>query len=57
MVTPQKWQKHYGKSSDKEHSRQLANRLFPSLADRLNRKKDDGSAEALLIAKYGSEQK
>jgi crossover junction endodeoxyribonuclease RuvC len=57
MVTPQKWQKHYGKSSDKEHSRQLANRLFPSLADRLNRKKDDGRAEALLIAKYGSEQK
>tara|TARA_R110000822_G_scaffold307920_1_gene435409 strand:- start:4 stop:441 length:438 start_codon:yes stop_codon:yes gene_type:complete len=57
LVTPQKWQKHFGKSSDKAHSLKLAGRFYPHLADRLKRKKDDGRAEALLIARYGSEQK
>jgi hypothetical protein len=57
LVTPQKWQKHFSKGSDKDHSRLLATRLYPQLADKFKRKKDDGRAEALLIAKYGSEQK
>jgi hypothetical protein len=30
--------------------------MFPDLAGQFVRKKDDGRAEALLIAKYGSEQ-
>jgi crossover junction endodeoxyribonuclease RuvC len=57
LVTPQKWQKHFGKSKDKDQSRLLATRLYPQLADKFKQKKDDGRAEALLIAKYGSEQK
>ena len=57
LVTPQKWKKSYGLSKEKELSRLLANRLFPALSDQLKLKKHDGRSEALLIAKYGSEQK
>ena len=57
LVTPQKWKKHFGLSKEKDHSRLLATRLYPSMADQFARKKDDGRAEAILIAKYGSEQK
>jgi len=57
LVTPQKWKKHFGLSKEKDHSRLLATRLYPSMADKFIRKKDDGRAEAILIAKYGSEQK
>ena len=57
LVPPQRWQKHFGKSKDKDHSRLLATRLYPDLASQFVRVKDDGRAEALLIARYGSEQK
>ena len=57
LVTPQKWQKHFGKSKDKDYSRLLASRLYPNQAAQFKRKMDDGRAEALLIARYGSEQK
>lgn len=57
LVTPQKWKKSYGLSKEKDHSRLLATRLYPNLADKFVRVKDDGRAEALLIARYGSEQK
>ena len=57
LVTPQKWKKHFGLSKEKDYSRLLATRLCPSMADQFARKKDDGRAEAILIAKYGSEQK
>jgi crossover junction endodeoxyribonuclease RuvC len=53
--TPQKWKKHFRLNADKEQARMQAIRLFPSLADQLSRKKDDGRAEALLIAKYFDE--
>jgi hypothetical protein len=55
FVTPQKWKKHYGLSADKEQSRAKAIQLFPSCAASFARKKDDGRAEAALIAKYGAE--
>ena len=57
LVTPQKWKKHFGLSKEKDHSRLLATRLYPNMADKFIRKKDDGRAEAILIGKYGSEQK
>tara|TARA_R110000772_G_scaffold1995_1_gene6744 strand:+ start:623 stop:1084 length:462 start_codon:yes stop_codon:yes gene_type:complete len=57
LVTPQKWKKSYGLSKEKDHSRLLVTRLFPWIATEVSRKKDDGRAEALLIARYGSEQK
>ena len=57
LVTPQKWKKHFGLSKEKDHSRLLATRLYPSMADQFALKKHDGRAEAILIGKYGSEQK
>lgn len=55
FVTPAKWKKHYGLSSDKEKCRERAQQLFPACADRFELKKHHGRAEAALIAKYGAE--
>ena len=55
LVTPQKWKKHFGLTSDKDTSRQLAMQRFPDYAEKFVRKKDDGRAEAALIALYGAE--
>jgi crossover junction endodeoxyribonuclease RuvC len=55
FVTPQKWKKHFGLSSDKDESRLRAIRLFPAVADSFNLKKHDGRAEAALIALYGAQ--
>ena len=57
LVMPQAWKKHFGLSRNKDESRALATRLFPAIADQFKRKKDDGRAEAILIAKYGEYQK
>ena len=55
-VTPQKWKGHFGLiKSDKGVSRGLAMQRFPKYADKFNRVKDDGRAEATLIALYGKE--
>lgn len=54
LVTPAKWKGKMGLlGTSKEQSRALAIRRFPSLRDQLKRKKDDGRAEALLLADYG----
>lgn len=55
FVTPQAWKKAmlYGTGKDKEASRLKAIQLFPQVADQLALKKDEGKAEALLIAEYG----
>jgi len=55
LVTPSKWKKHFNLSSDKDTSRQLAIQRFPDHYERFARKKDDGRAEASLIALYGAE--
>ena len=55
FVTPQKWKKALGLSSDKDESRMLATRLWPDNADAFSRKKDDGRAEAALIAYWKEE--
>jgi crossover junction endodeoxyribonuclease RuvC len=54
-VTPSTWKKYFKLSSDKELSRKLAIQRFPAVADHFARKKDDGRAEAALIALYGAE--
>lgn len=41
----------------KDDSRRIASTLFPSLSPLLERKKDHGRAEALLIAAYGKGMK
>lgn len=55
LVTPQKWKKHYGLTSNKDESRLRAIRMFPTVAERFNLKKHDGRAEAALLALYGAE--
>jgi crossover junction endodeoxyribonuclease RuvC len=54
-VTPAVWKKHFGLNRDKGVSRGLAMQRFPAYADKFNRVKDDGRAEATLIALYGKE--
>ncbi|KAG9454882.1 hypothetical protein H6P81_007786 [Aristolochia fimbriata] len=55
-VSPLLWKNQFnlsGSSSSKDDSRKAATLMFPSLSSALNRKKDHGRAEALLIAAYG----
>lgn len=63
-VAPQKWkpamglQRHPDEDykANKERSRLVAIKLFPHLANDLKLKKDDGKAEALLLAVYAAHQ-
>ena len=51
--TPAAWKASLGLGSDKLEALQMARETFPDLArDRLSRKRDDGRAEALLIAEF-----
>jgi crossover junction endodeoxyribonuclease RuvC len=67
FVSPQRWQRHYStilaakanienknlrRKAGKTESLRLAREMFPDLADKLKRVKDDGRADALLIARY-----
>lgn len=53
-VTPSVWKGKLGLlKSDKNASREIARRLMPSLAPAITRVKDDGVAEAALLAYYG----
>lgn len=55
LVTPAKWKKEFGVTSDKNTSIAVAQRLFPQvslLRTEKCRKPDDGIAEALLLACY-----
>ena len=55
LVAPAKWKAHFGLSKDKGVSRGLAAQCFPNQAKMFSRVKDDGRAEAALIALYGYE--
>lgn len=50
LVTPQRWKKSMGLSSDKSASLAMARHLWPNAP--LSRQKDNGRAEALLLAEY-----
>lgn len=52
-VQPAVWKGALGLSSDKMASIALARKRWPELQDSLTRKKDDGRAEAMLIAAFG----
>lgn len=55
-VTPQKWKKFYCLSGlDKSASRSVAARFFKGVKHEFARVKDDGPAEAALIARYAYE--
>src|SRR3990167_2280988 len=56
LVRPQEWKKEFGLlTMRKDASRTMAQQLFPSVT--LALKKDDGRAEALLIAEWGRRQR
>ena len=57
FVLPQKWKGRLGlKDSSKGAARREATRLFPAYAQTFARVKDDGRAEATLIALYGARE-
>ena len=52
-VTPQNWKKEMGLTGkDKDASRHLATELWPDMQQHWKLKKQDGKAEAALIAEY-----
>lgn len=53
LVSPTKWKKFFALTADKETSRRLAILTWPA-SEHFNRKKDDGRAEAALLALYGA---
>lgn len=52
IVTVQRWKKAMSATADKDLSRKLAMSAFPDYTNQFSRKKDDGRAEAALIALY-----
>jgi hypothetical protein len=55
-IAPVTWKRHYGLSSDKQASIDLAKKLYPGvnlLKTQRSRVEDDNMAEALLLAHYG----
>lgn len=57
LVRPNVWKCAMGLSSDKQKSLDKAIDLFPLHAQQFSRKKDDGRAEALLLAVFAARQK
>jgi crossover junction endodeoxyribonuclease RuvC len=58
IMTPQRWKKAMlaDMTQDKNASRARAAQLFPEAAELFAKVKDDGRAEALLMAEYGRRQ-
>ena len=54
FVPPATWVKAVGRGQGKDASRACAMELFPSDQDQFKRVKDDGRADAALIAHWGS---
>lgn len=53
LVTPQRWQKAAGQRPGKDGGRMRATQLWPDSAHLFKRVKDDGRADAALIARFG----
>ena len=56
LVRPSIWKPAMGLTGDKSASRELAMQRFPAQSDLFKRAKDDGRAEAALLALYGVER-
>ena len=52
-VPPAVWKGVFGLSSNKDSSREMASQLYSESAHKWSRKKDDGRAEAVLLAHFG----
>ena len=56
LIRPAKWKKHFELiNSSKDASRTKAIEMYPSLAQKLSKKKDVNKSDAILIARYFSE--
>lgn len=54
LVNAQRWKRMYGLDADKAKALTLARSLYPAIAaSHLSRQKDNGRADALLMAHYG----
>jgi Holliday junction resolvasome RuvABC endonuclease subunit len=53
LIRPREWKQVMGCAADKDVARQRASQLLPAYAHNWDRKKDDGRAEASLIALMG----
>jgi crossover junction endodeoxyribonuclease RuvC len=53
LIAPATWKKSMKLTADKDACRLRASQLFPNDADKWTRKKDDGRAEAAMLAWYG----
>lgn len=51
-VPPQTWKKRLGVRGDKDNSLIAAKRLWPAMAHKFARKKDDGRAESALVGHW-----
>ena len=56
LVTPQEWKRAFRLGPDKREARLVASRLFPDSAGRFARARDDGRAEAALLALFGAQE-
>ena len=53
FIRPSKWKKHFELiNSSKDSSRTTAIEMYPSLSDKLSKKKDVNKSDAILIARY-----
>tara|TARA_A100001011_G_scaffold335521_1_gene364503 strand:- start:175 stop:663 length:489 start_codon:yes stop_codon:yes gene_type:complete len=58
FVRPAKWKKHFELiNSSKDASRTKAIEMYPNMSDRLSKKKDVNKSDAILIARYYSENR
>jgi len=56
FVRPAKWKKHFDLiNSSKDASRTKAIEMYPSISDKLSKKKDVNKSDAILIARFYSE--
>jgi crossover junction endodeoxyribonuclease RuvC len=56
LVRPAEWKRAFGLNKDKAVSREMAIRLWPDQAHYFARAKDDGRAEASLLAEFSRRQ-
>ncbi|CAB5178791.1 hypothetical protein UFOVP156_36 [uncultured Caudovirales phage] len=56
FVTPQKWQRDLGVAKGKDANRLRAIQLYPESVNYFSRARDDGRADAALIAHWGATQ-
>jgi crossover junction endodeoxyribonuclease RuvC len=56
LITPQEWKRSFRLGPDKSEARLVASRMFPANVASFARAKDDGRAEAALLALFGSQQ-